>query len=368
MTRPSTSVKVPFERAAAPLAARVLAPEVLEVTPQERPAPGPGEVLIAVERAGVCGTDVHIVEGDYPLTRFPLVPGHELAGTVVEVGEAVRRAHVGERVTVDPNVPCLACPECRRNAFNHCEDMSIVGVNRDGGFASYLVVPERAVYPVGDLSPAAAALVEPLACVLWGLKRARVEPGARALVFGAGPMGCLLLQALRFAGAATVAVVDKVPYRLEVARELGATETVPADDRAAVARLAQGGFDLVVDATGVPAVLQGALAYARAGGTVWSFGVAPAEARIEVSPFELFRRDLTLFGSFALNRTFDRAIELARSPGMELDALVSHVVPLAEFARGLDVARREPRRLKVQFAMPALEFAMPASSAAGAER
>src|SRR5690606_24635352 len=144
----------------------------------------------------------------------------------------------------------------------------IVGVNRDGGFASYLVVPERAVYPVGDLSPAAAALAEPLACVLWGLKRARVEPGARALVFGAGPMGCLLLQALRFAGAATVAVVDKVPYRLEVARELGATETVPADDRAAVDRLAQGGFDLVVDATGVPAVLQGALAYARAGGTV----------------------------------------------------------------------------------------------------
>lgn len=335
-----------------PLAGRVLAPERLEVVPQERPSPGPDEVLVAVARAGVCGTDVHIVEGAYPLTRYPLVPGHELSGTVVEVGERVRNVRVGERVTVDPNVPCLACPECRRNAFNHCRSMSIVGVNRDGGFASYLVVPERAVYPVGDMPFAAAALVEPLACVLWGLQRAHLEPGARALVFGAGPMGCLLLQALRSAGAAAVAVVDRVAYRLDVARDLGATETVPADDRPALAGLPERGFDLVVDATGVPSVLEAALAYARPGGTVWAFGVAPADARIAVSPFELFRRDLTLFGSFALNRTFDRAIELARSPAFELEALVSHVVPLADFARGLDVARREPKRMKVQFEMP----------------
>jgi len=335
-----------------PLAGRVLAPEELEVAPQTRPSPGPDEVLIAVARAGVGGTDVHIVEGGYSLARFPLVPGHELAGTVVEVGEAVRHVRVGERVTVDPNVPCLACAECHRNAFNQCRAMSIVGVNRDGGFASFLVVPERAVYPVGDMTFAAAALVEPLACVLWGLERADLEPGARAIVFGAGPMGCLLLQAVRFAGASTVAVVDRVPFRLQVARDLGATETVPADDAAGLARLAERGFDLVVDATGVPAVLEGALAYARPGGTVWAFGVAPADARIGVPPFELFRRDLTLFGSFALNRTFDRAIVLARSPGFELEALVSHVVPLADFARGMDVARHEPRRMKVQFEMP----------------
>ncbi len=337
------------------LAGRVLAPEVLEVAPQAKPTPGPDEVLIAVQRAGVCGTDLHIVSGGYPLARFPLVPGHELAGTVVEVGGAVRHLRAGERVTVDPNVPCLACPECRRNAFNHCREMSIVGVNRDGGFASYLVVPERAVYPVGDMPFAAAALLEPLACVLWGLGRARVEPGARALVFGAGPMGCLLVQALRFAGASTVVAVDEVPYRLDVARSLGATEAVPADDAAALARLAESGFDLVVDATGVPEVLQGAFAYARPGGTVWAFGVAPAGAGIRVSPYEMFSKDLTLFGSFALNRTFHRAIELARSPGMELEALVSHVVPLAEFARGMAIARTEPRRMKVQFEAPPVQ-------------
>src|SRR5690606_37495522 len=141
------------------------------------PVPARDEVLIAVERAGICGTDVHIVEGSYELARYPLVLGHELTGTVIEAGADVLQVEVGDRVTVDPNIPCLACAECRRNAFNHCLSMRIVGVNRDGGFANYLVVPERAVFPIGDLSFGAAALLEPLACVLWGLKRARMEPG-----------------------------------------------------------------------------------------------------------------------------------------------------------------------------------------------
>lgn len=334
-----------------PLAATVLAPESFEVGAQYRPVPARDEVLIAVERAGICGTDVHIVEGSYELASYPLVLGHELSGTVIEAGADVLQVEVGDRVTVDPNIPCLACAECRRNAFNHCLNMRIVGVNRNGGFANYLVVPERAVFPIGDLSFGAAALLEPLACVLWGLKRARMEPGRRALVLGAGPMGCLLVQALRFAGASAVVAVDRVPYRLEIAASLGATATVPSTDESALARHADHGYDLVVDATGSPAVLQGAFAYARPNATIWAFGVAPAEAEIRVSPFELFRRDLTLFGSFALNRTFDEAISMATTPGLELEALVSHVVPLADFAKGMDIARTEPRRMKVQYSM-----------------
>lgn len=337
------------QRAHPPIAGRVLAPEQLTVTEQARPSPESDEVLLAVQRAGVCGTDIHIVDGSYPLARYPLVLGHELAGTVVGVGEAVRHFEVGDRVTVDPNIPCLACEECRRNAFNHCRNMRIVGVNIDGGFASYLVVPERTVFPIGDLSFGTAAMLEPLACVLWGLKRARLELGRCALVFGAGPMGCLLLQALRFAGASSVVVVDKVQYRLEVAKELGATEAVQSEDAKAMALLAERGFDLVVDATGAPSVLQDAFVYARPNATVWAFGVAATDARISVSPFDLFRKDLTLFGSFALNRTFEQAIALAATPGMELEALISHVVPLAEFARGMDVARYEAERMKVQF-------------------
>lgn len=347
----------PVQYATGPLTSRVLGPERLEVTRQVRPTPEPGEVLIAVRRAGVCGTDVHIIEGSYPLATYPLTLGHELSGTVVEVGEDVENVGVGDRVTADPNVPCLACEECRRNAFNHCADMRIVGVNADGGFASYVTVPERAVYPIGDLSFGAAALVEPLACALWGFKRSRFEPGGRAIVFGAGPMGCLLVQLLRFSGASSVVAVDLVGHRLEVARSLGATETVQAEDQGALARLLERGFDLVVDATGSPRVLQDAVAYARPNGVVWAFGVAPPGATVSVSPFELFRKDLTLFGSFALNRTFDEAIAVASTPGLELEALVSHVVPLAQFESGIHIARHEPRRMKVQFEMVAEEAA-----------
>jgi len=144
---------------------------------------------------------------------------------------------------------------------------------------------------------------------------------------------------------------------LEVARSLGATETVQAEDQGALARLLERGFDLVVDATGSPRVLQDAVAYARPNGVVWAFGVAPPGATVSVSPFELFRKDLTLFGSFALNRTFDEAIAVASTPGLELEALVSHVVPLAQFESGIHIARHEPRRMKVQFEMVAEEAA-----------
>src|SRR5690606_22618726 len=214
----------PVQYATEPLTSRVLGPERLEVTRQVRPTPEPGEVLIAVRRAGVCGTDVHIIEGSYPLATYPLTLGHELSGTVVEVGEDVENVGVGDRVTADPNVPCLACEECRRNAFNHCADMRIVGVNADGGFASYVTVQERAVYPVGDLSFGAAALGEPLGGALWEFKRSRFEPVGRAIVFGAGPMGCLLVRLVRFSGASSVVAGDLVGHRLEVARDLGTTE------------------------------------------------------------------------------------------------------------------------------------------------
>lgn len=331
------------------IAGRILARGATDIVSQTRPAPAAGEVLIGVKRAGICGTDVHIFEGSYGLAAYPLVPGHELAGTVLEVGDGVRHVQVGDRVAVDPNVPCLACDECRRNAFNHCRNMEIVGVNRAGGFATYLTVQGRAVWSIGDLSFAAGALLEPLACVMWGLGRAKVGPGHSAIVFGAGPMGCLLLQAVRFAGASTVVAVDREPYRLAMAAELGATQVVDAADQATLARLAERGFDLVVDATGVPAVLEAGMGYARPNGVVWAFGVAPAAATVRVAPFELFRKDLTLFGSFALNRTFDQATRLAATPGFELEALVSHTVPLAEFARGFDIAMHEPRRMKVHY-------------------
>lgn len=331
-------------------AGRILGKRRSEVATVPVPSPASGEVLIEVARAGICGTDLHILDGDYELARFPMTPGHEFAGTVVAVGEGVQRRTIGERVTADPNVPCGRCEECQRGAVNQCHDLAVVGVTQDGAFARWVAVPERVVVPIGDLPFAHGALAEPLACVVWGLERIRIRAGDDALVFGAGPMGCLLLQAVKASGASRVAVVDKAPARLAIARALGADLAVTPAELERLDAFAPLGFELVAEATGVPAVLEGAVRYARPGGTVWVFGVAPGDARVTVSPFELFRRDLALVGSFAVNQTMPRAVAMIRGGAVDVGPLVSHVLSIEAFGEGLDLAAHDPERMKVQFA------------------
>lgn len=336
-------------------AAQFTAPKEGELVTVPRPEPQTGEVLIEVKRAGICGTDIHIWHGDYALARYPLIPGHEFAGDIVAVGEGVKRFAVGDRVTADPNVPCLICPECQRNQFNQCHNLAAVGVTRSGAFAGYIVVPERAVFPIGDMTYAAGALIEPLACVVWGLKRVEVHPGDKALLFGAGPMGCLVMQSLLKVGVTDITVVDRSPARLELAASLGATTTITADhfnyDRAK--QHAPYGFELVVDATGVPNVIEQALTYARPAGTMWVFGVAPETAMVNINPYNVFRHDLRIVGSFAVNKTFQEATALIDSGAVKVEPLISHVVPLSEFAAGLHLAEHDPNRMKVQFDLTA---------------
>lgn len=320
---------------------------------QEAPPPdvGPDEVLIRVKRAGVCGTDLHILHGSYPLARYPVTPGHEFSGVIEALGENVRDLEVGARVTADPNLPCYHCVFCQSRQFNQCLNLGVVGVSRAGAFATYIVVPRSAVYPIGDLSFADAALIEPLACVVWGLEQVQVQPGDKVLIFGVGPMGILMMQAIKRAGASYVAVVDREPWRLELAERLGADAAVQAEalGPGTFGRLAPHGFDVVADATGVPRVIEGLFAWARPGGKLWVFGVAPGDATARFSPFEIFRKDLKVIGSFALNKTFLPAIALIESGALTLEPIVSHALSVREAARGFELAERDPRRMKVQF-------------------
>jgi 2-desacetyl-2-hydroxyethyl bacteriochlorophyllide A dehydrogenase len=324
----------------------------VEVTEIDPPTPGPHDVLIDVKAAGICGTDLHILHGEY-MAQYPLVPGHEFSGRVAAVGANVTRFKVGDRVTADPNLPCHGCEECQRNHPNQCLNMAVVGVTRAGAFAEQVSVPESSVFGIGDLSYAAGALVEPLACVVWGLQRVQVQPGDTALVFGAGPMGCLIVQALLRAGASQVVVTDTVPARLETASALGASEMVLADDSQAAAlhKLAPQGFDIVTDATGLPAVLETAFDHARARGKVWVFGVAPQGAKAAIVPYDVFRKDLTIIGSFAVNRTFHQSIALIQAGAVRVEPLVSHRLPLSDFARGMEMAEHAPDRMKIQFTL-----------------
>jgi D-arabinitol dehydrogenase (NADP+) len=334
-------------------AAQIEAPEKARVTDIQEPSPASGDVLLRVAAAGICGTDLHIFHGEYEAT-YPLIPGHEFSGTVVAVGEGVKRYRPGDRVTADPNIPCNRCPACQRNEPNQCESLAAVGVTRSGAFADYVVVPEGNVFPIGDLPFTHAAFVEPLACVVWGLKRVQIQAGDSALILGAGPMGCLLLQAVRHSGAAKVVISDTVPWRLEQAAALGATETVLVDDRQAqrLKALAPAGYDIVVDATGVPEVLEQSFSLARPRGKIWVFGVCPRDARATFIPYDVFRKDLTIIGSFAVNRTFQESIALIQSGAVRVEPLISHRLPLERFREGLELAEHDPRRMKVQFALP----------------
>jgi 2-desacetyl-2-hydroxyethyl bacteriochlorophyllide A dehydrogenase len=196
------------------------------------------------------------------------------------------------------------------------------------------------------MSFAAAALIEPLACVVWGIKRVQVQPGDSALVFGAGPMGCLVAQALKQAGAARVVITDPVPFRLEIAASLGLTPVASGDN---LRTFAPSGYDIVTDATGVPAVIEQAFAYLRPRGKLWLFGVVPPDQRTSFIPYDVFRKDLTIIGSFAVNRTFSESIALIQSGAIQVEPLISHRLPLADFSRGFEVAEHDPQRMKVQF-------------------
>ena len=333
-------------------AAQITQPMATTLTDVGEPSVGPADVKIQVKAAGICGTDVHILKGEYELARFPLTPGHEFSGEVVEVGSTVSRFRVGDRVTADPNIPCEFCVNCQRNRPNQCLNLHVIGVTRDGAFAEYVTAPEKVVYPIGDMPYEEAALIEPLACVVWGLERVQIQPGDRVLVLGAGPMGCLLGQSVRMSGASQVDITDVVSWRLSVAQSLGFDHCLLADDLDKMApQLAPHGYDVVVDATGVPQVIQDMPKYAGARGKLWIFGVAPDDATVSFRPAEVFRKDLSIIGSFAVNRTFHGAINMIRSGRMQLAPIISHQLPLSDFEAGLDIAQNAEQRMKVQYSL-----------------
>lgn len=310
------------------------------------PSPGPGEVLIRVGACGICHTDVHILEGNYP-ARFPLIPGHEFAGTVVAAGEGVDPSWIGRRVAVDPNVPCGQCDACRENQQNLCAHLDAYGVTMNGGFAELAVVKVTNIHPIGDLPFTVAALAEPLACVVHGVRMVRPEPASHALIFGAGPIGLLLMQALKHAGAARVTMVDLHARRLELARELGADATLVGTEGLEALEPERGRFHLVADATGVPAVVEQMPRYVRSGGKLLYFGVCPPDAEIRIRPYDVYKRDLQIIGSFSLRKTLAPALRLLASGAVQAEPLISHTFRLDDFEHWIhQVGRAETMKLQ----------------------
>ncbi len=302
----------------------------VNLTELSDPRPATGEVVIAVKASGVCHTDFEILKDNYGTGAFPVVPGHEYAGTVVEISAGVETVKVGDRIVVDPNIECGVCRSCQRGWANLCEKLRAYGVTTDGGFAELNAVRADRVYAIGDLRFCHAALAEPIGCVLNGLNAVHARCAESALIFGAGPMGLLLGLCLRAEGVSEVILCDIDSDRLKLAQDLGfdALASSPSD----LLDL-QKGFTLVADATGEAEVASQLPTYMANGGKGLIFGVCPSNARISVSPFELFRRQLTLVGSHSLNHNIPEALERIRVLGSNLDPIVSHRLSLKDVAK-----------------------------------
>jgi 2-desacetyl-2-hydroxyethyl bacteriochlorophyllide A dehydrogenase len=327
-------------------AAVVITPGTIAIQDLPDPTPGPGEILVAPRAVGICGTDLHIIDGEFPPAPYPLVPGHEFAGEVVGLGAGVAGLSIGDRVAVDPSLFCGHCTYCQRQRGNLCENWGATGDTVDGAFAELVAVPASNAYAIPDsLSWGAAALVEPLACVVHGLRRLAILPGSELLVVGAGTLGLLLIQAAQRSGAAQVSVVEPNPARRELAIRMGAEAAVESLDELMSGRRL--GFEYAIEATGVAAGAQTALSSLGRGGTMLVFGVAAPDVRLAVSPFKVYNDEISIIGSMAVLNTFEPAMRLMASGAIDAETMITHTLPLAQFADAVQLVR-DREGLKVQ--------------------
>lgn len=302
----------------------VQAPGEVLVTDASLPEIGPKDVLVKVHAAGLCGSDFHIFNGTYP-AKYPLIQGHEFSGEIVAVGAEVTDWRVGQRVTADPNIYCHHCYYCLKSQENMCANAEAIGVTMNGAFAEYVRVPQSQLYELPDtVSYEEGALVEPLACALYGVKRLAPQCGDTAIVLGAGPMGLILTKVLKTCGVSTLAVVDLDPERIDTARQMGASETyLSAAEAKAVHPM---GFDCVVDATGNPKVIESMFTLAAKRAKLLQFGCANQNASITLNPYDIYDNDWSYIGTKTAVHTYTGAINMIASGRISVRDLVSHVV------------------------------------------
>lgn len=324
----------------------------LRVEEHEMPKVGPKDVLIQVKACGVCGTDVHIYEGDKGAAEVtpPTILGHEFSGVIAEVGSEVTNYKAGDRVCIDPNCYCGACEPCRNGVAHYCEHMIGYGTTVNGGFAEYCAVNERQVYKLGDnTSFEQGAMTEPVACCLHGMDMCEIRPGHQVVVIGGGMIGLLMLQLSRLAGAAKVALLEPVESKREVGKKLGADICIDPLHEDVKARLKEEGMtwvNTVIECVGRPSTIEQAIDIAGNKAVVMMFGLTKPDETISVKPFEIFRKELVLKASYINPYTQKRALDLIDSGRLDVSSMVYEVADLDELA---DILSKPELRAKGKY-------------------
>ena len=302
-----------------------------------QPVPGKGEVLIRLKACSVCGSDVHGFDGSTGRRRPPVIMGHEASGMVVACGEGVKDHKPGDRVTFDSTVYCNTCEMCRKGKVNLCSSRKVLGVsceeyNRPGCFAEYITLPEYILYDIPDnVTYVQASMIEPLSVAYHAATRTEIRPGDSVVLFGIGTIGLLTLQVVRSFGAGRIVAVDIDDSRLELAKKNGATDCINSktgDAVAALRALMPEGADIAIDATGIDATANMCIKSVGLDGRVILIGNVAPEIRFPLQ--YVVTRQISLFGSCASAGEYPQCLELISSGKVEVDSMISKIVPLSE--------------------------------------
>jgi 2-desacetyl-2-hydroxyethyl bacteriochlorophyllide A dehydrogenase len=310
------------------------APGRLDVKQIQDPTPNAGEAVIKVEACGICGTDLHVLRGEFAPTRYPIVPGHEFCGEVVAVAADVRNVKVGDFVAVDPSLFCGKCRQCRLGRFNLCENWNAIGVgSANGASAEFVAVPSANAFKLPpDMPRHWGALVEPLSCAVHGLDQVDLQVAGDYLIYGAGTMGLLLAQLAKDSGASQVDMVERNPGRHALAKRLAADRIAVSGDELDRPH----GWDVVIDATGVVPAIEDGLRRVARGGTFLMFGVANADATATFSPFRVYNDEIKIIGSMAVLHSFERALTMLAKGVIDSEAMITNRFRLDEYQSAID--------------------------------
>lgn len=310
----------------------------LRVENSPMPKVAPEDILIQVKACGICGTDVHIYEGDKGAAEVtpPTILGHEFSGVIAEVGSNVTKYKVGDRVCIDPNCYCGKCDFCRNGIAHYCTDMIGYGTTVNGGFAEYCSVNQRQVYKLGDNTTfEQGAMTEPVACCLHGMDMCNIHPGSNVVVIGGGMIGLLMLQLSKLAGAARVALLEPVESKRVVAKKLGADILIDPINENVEEELKKAGMtwvNTVIECVGKTATIQQAIDIVGNKGTVMMFGLTKPDDTIAVKPFQIFQKEIELKSSFINPYTQKRALDLIDSGRLDVSSMVYAVESLENLA------------------------------------
>lgn len=338
---------------------KVHGPHDLRIIDSPTPEPGPGEVLVRLGAAGICGSDMHYYlhgrVGNFVI-REPLTPGHEASGIVAAIGPGVSRLSAGDRIAINPSSPCGRCPACREGRENLCHNVRFLGSasvfpHMQGMFREYFTMPEGQCIKVTNdsVSLGEIAMSEPLSVALHSANRAGSLLGKSVLITGSGTIGCMQVIACRLAGATRIVITDVVDHPLAVARQVGADQTIRVDQLPAGASIASvaGEFDVAFEVSGAPQALSACLESVRRGGIVVQVGTLPAEG-MHLQANLVMSREIDLRGSFRFGNVFGLAVDAIVSRRVDVRPVISGAWPLDEAARAIETARDKTRSMKVQ--------------------